>query len=79
MVAIAEINSGVLAIKTSPLSCLIFSIIEGKLSLYGDLRNVKNVCFFLQKCDEHAQLDCYSAANDAPQPFLGADPNLLPV
>ena len=43
MVAIAEINSGVLAIKTSPLSCLIFS-------LYGDLRNVKNVCFFLQKC-----------------------------
>ena len=50
MVAIAGINSGVLAIKTSPLSCLIFSIIEGKLSLYGDLRNVKNVCFFLQKC-----------------------------
>ena len=31
MVAIAEINSGVLAIKTSPLSCLIFSMIEGKL------------------------------------------------
>ena len=50
MVAIAGINSGVLVIKTSPLSCLIFSMIEGKLSLYGGLRNVKNVCFFLQKC-----------------------------
>ena len=49
MVAIAEINSGVYGINTSPLSCLIFSMIEGKLSLYRDLRNVKNVCFFLQK------------------------------
>ena len=39
----------IFAIKTSPLSCLIFSMIEGKLSLYGGLRNVKNVCFFLQK------------------------------
>ena len=40
----------IFAIKTSSLSCLIFSMTEGKLSLYGDLRNVKNVCFFLQKC-----------------------------
>ena len=50
MVAIAEINSGVYGINTSPLSCLIFSMIEGKLSLYRGIRNVKNVCFFLQKC-----------------------------
>ena len=50
MVAIAEINSGVYGINTSPLSCRIFSTIDDKLSLYGGLRNVKIVCFFLQKC-----------------------------
>ena len=47
MVAIAEINSGVYGINTSPLSCRIFSTIDDKLSLYGDLRNVKNVRFSL--------------------------------